>query len=157
MNNRGNLVARMSLRPTQLPLRRKASDFGRDATFTSSAESIPPIAKRTLNSGGQPLAKSLRDEMAKRLGRDFADVRIHTDTQAASSPRTINAAAYTFGNQIVFGDGKFTSTSQHFRTAPEVAKRTPRQRRPSLSRNRRRPIRARSLDRPARRRQLRRH
>lgn len=43
---------------------------------------------------------------------DFSDVRIHTDSQAAESARAVNARAYTMGQDIVFGAGRY---------APETA------------------------------------
>jgi hypothetical protein len=41
--------------------------------------------------------------MEPRFGRDFSDVRVHTDAQAAQSAEAVNANAYTLGNDIVFG------------------------------------------------------
>jgi hypothetical protein len=38
---------------------------------------------------------------------DLSSVRIHTDAQAAASAHAINAQAYTFGHNIVFGAGQF--------------------------------------------------
>ena len=52
---------------------------------------------------GQPLDPTLRAEMETRLGDDFAEVRIHTDAEAARSARAVSARAYTVGNEIVFG------------------------------------------------------
>jgi hypothetical protein len=40
-------------------------------------------------------------------GFDFSQVRIHTDAQAAESARSVNAAAYTVGRDIVFGTGQY--------------------------------------------------
>jgi len=40
-------------------------------------------------------------------------VRIHTDNNAMQSARDLNANAYTTGNNIVFGGGKFSPESQH--------------------------------------------
>jgi hypothetical protein len=38
---------------------------------------------------------------------DFSEVRIHTDSRAAKSAQAVSAHAYTVGNHIVFGTGKF--------------------------------------------------
>jgi hypothetical protein len=37
---------------------------------------------------------------------DFGQVRLHTDTEAARSARSVNALAYTVGNHIVFANGQ---------------------------------------------------
>jgi hypothetical protein len=45
--------------------------------------------------------------MEPRFGHDFSHLRIHTGETAERSARTINAHAYTVGNDIVFGRGRF--------------------------------------------------
>jgi hypothetical protein len=42
-----------------------------------------------------------------RFGYDFAHVRVHRDSEAANSARSINALAYTLGSNIVFGAGQY--------------------------------------------------
>ena len=56
---------------------------------------------------GQPLDDTTRSAMEHRLGQDFSQVRVHTDTDAARSARSLNAIAYTAGHHIVFGAGQF--------------------------------------------------
>ena len=46
-------------------------------------------------------------------GFDFSQVRIHTDTRAAESARAVNAAAYTVGRDIVFGEGQYQPHTAH--------------------------------------------
>jgi len=43
--------------------------------------------------------------MESHFGYDFSQVRIHTDTKAVKSARTVNALAYTVGRDIVLGEG----------------------------------------------------
>jgi hypothetical protein len=57
--------------------------------------------------GGEPLDQSTRRTMELKFGRDFRSVRIHKDQRAAESARAVEATAFTFGNDIVFGAGKF--------------------------------------------------
>src|SRR5205823_2420540 len=45
--------------------------------------------------------------MESRLGHDFSDVRVHTDSKAADSASAVNAQAYTVGNDVVFQGGKY--------------------------------------------------
>lgn len=61
----------------------------------------------TVAQPGQPLDAGLRAEFGHRLGRDLGGVRVHSDAAAARSAAAIGAAAYTAGNAIVFGDGRY--------------------------------------------------
>ena len=45
--------------------------------------------------------------MEARFAHDFSDVRVHTDARAAESARSIDAAAYTYRRDIVFGAGRY--------------------------------------------------
>jgi hypothetical protein len=54
--------------------------------------------------------------MEARFGHDFADVRVHTHRNAAESARSLGAAAYTVGRDIVFAGGAYapnTLTGRH--------------------------------------------
>jgi Domain of unknown function (DUF4157) len=61
----------------------------------------------SLNSGGQPLPNEVRSFYEPRFGYDFSNVKLHTGTVAAKSAQSINALAYTSGNNIVFNDGQY--------------------------------------------------
>lgn len=54
-----------------------------------------------------PLEGSVRAQMETRFGAEFGAVRIHADAPAAESARTIGAAAYTVGRDIVFGASRY--------------------------------------------------
>ena len=60
-----------------------------------------------LKGGGQPLPESTRALFEPRFGYDLSKVRVHEDSQAAESARTVNASAYTVGQDIMFGTGEF--------------------------------------------------
>ncbi|MEV0192319.1 DUF4157 domain-containing protein [Kitasatospora purpeofusca] len=68
-----------------------------------------PVQRSTvpdvLRSPGRPLDDSTRTEMEARLGADFSDVRLHTDTVAQASAAEVGARAYTSGNHVVIGNG----------------------------------------------------
>jgi hypothetical protein len=49
--------------------------------------------------------------MEPRFGHDFSKVRIHADAQAAESARAVSAKAYTVGQHIVFGQGRYAPQS----------------------------------------------
>lgn len=71
----------------------------------------PPIVHDVLRSPGQLLDPAARLFMEPRFGRDFSKLRVHTDPKAAESAEAIGAAAYTVGNDIVFGAGRFNPHS----------------------------------------------
>jgi hypothetical protein len=53
--------------------------------------------------------------MGARLGADFRDVVLHTDSQAAASAEQLGAKAYTAGSHIVFGRGQFAPGTERGR------------------------------------------
>jgi hypothetical protein len=59
------------------------------------------------SSSGSPLDESTRSFMESRFGYDFGKVKIHADEVAARSANSVNALAYTIGNDIVFGQGQY--------------------------------------------------
>ncbi|MET0391909.1 MAG: DUF4157 domain-containing protein [Chitinophagaceae bacterium] len=61
-----------------------------------------------LGASGQPLSNEVRSFYEPRFGRDFSNVRVHTDQVAAKSAQSINALAYTSGNNIVFNNGQYS-------------------------------------------------
>ncbi|MDP9076959.1 MAG: DUF4157 domain-containing protein [Bacteroidota bacterium] len=65
----------------------------------------------TLGSSGQPMPEGSRSFFEPRFGRDFSDVKLHTDSLAAKSAQSINALAYTTGSNIVFNSGQYAPES----------------------------------------------
>src|SRR5438094_2051790 len=80
----------------------------RAAVSTAPVSTVPSIVHDVLNSPGQPLDAGTRAFMEPRFGHDFSQVRVHTDTKAAESARSVNALAYTAGRDVVFGAGQYT-------------------------------------------------
>lgn len=64
-----------------------------------------------IRSGGAPLDAGVREDMEARFGTDFSGVRVHTGGQASESAKSVNAQAYTVGDNIVFQDGKYDPAS----------------------------------------------
>lgn len=71
----------------------------------------PDLAKQALQSEGQALPAATRSFMEPRLGHDFSQVRVHSDTQAAEAAEGVDALAYTVGQDIVFGQGQYTPST----------------------------------------------
>ena len=70
-------------------------------------QDVTPIVHEVLRSPGQPLDLDTRAFMEPRFGFDFSKVRVHSCPAAEQSARDVNANAYTLGNDIVFGAGRF--------------------------------------------------
>jgi hypothetical protein len=92
--------------------KKKKEVLQRNATSSAAVGSHAPASvASTLSSPGSSLDPGTRKFMESRFGHDFSSVRIHTDHDAAASAGEVNAAAYTVGNQIVFGSGFFAPSS----------------------------------------------
>jgi hypothetical protein len=66
--------------------------------------------------GGQALPAATQSFMESRFGADFSGVRIHTGSYASELSTTLQAQAFTVGNDIYFNDGRFspeTDTGRH--------------------------------------------
>lgn len=72
-----------------------------------SKGTAPASVDRVLASSGKPLEPAIRQDMESRFGHDFSQVRVHTGDAAEQSARDVNAHAYTAGNNVVFGAGRF--------------------------------------------------
>jgi hypothetical protein len=84
---------------------------------------VPLIVHDVLRSPGQPLDAATRAFFEPRFGRDFSQVRVHTDAPAAESAQAVNALAYTMGRDIVFGAGEYAlgTTAGQWLLAHELA------------------------------------
>jgi hypothetical protein len=98
------------LRPeAMLHLQRSAGNAGVAQLLGEEQESIQtsPVKDVVGRGGGRPLDDVVRTDMEGRFGEDFSGVRVHTDGQASESARSVNAHAYTVGNDIVFAGGRY--------------------------------------------------
>jgi hypothetical protein len=71
----------------------------------------PPIVHEVLRTSGRPLDASTRAFFELRFGWDFSTVRVHADAAAQASARAVKAQAFTVGNDVVFGAGRFAPAS----------------------------------------------
>jgi len=65
-----------------------------------------------LSSSGQPLDPVTRSFMEDRFSHDFSRVRVHADDNAAALAWQLNARAYTTGNHIGFGAGRYEPATE---------------------------------------------
>jgi len=63
-------------------------------------------------SGGQPLSPSVREPMERAFGADFGGVRVHTGAQADMLARSIQAYAFTTGQDVFFRQGAYQPGSR---------------------------------------------
>lgn len=72
---------------------------------------VSEIVHDALRSPGRPLDDKTRAAAEPRFGRDFRHVRVHSGPEADQSAQAIHASAYTVGNEIVFGSGRYQPDS----------------------------------------------
>lgn len=101
-----------------LGLQRAIGNAGVGALLESEPpqETRSPVHDVVNSGGGSPLAPDLRAEMQGRLGHDFSDVRVHTDSAAHDSAKAVNAHAYTVGSNVVFQRDKYDPSSVEGKT-----------------------------------------
>lgn len=88
-----------------LGLQRAIGNAG--VTGLVEAEERSPVHDVVNSGGGSPLGADVRSDMESRFGTDFGDVRVHTDSAAHQSAKSVNAQAYTVGSNIVFEQGRY--------------------------------------------------
>jgi hypothetical protein len=88
------------------PVRRKEQSAAAPPVTPSIAANI-----NALRGGGSALPDALRVFFEPRFGADFGGVRVHTDARADEAARSIDAKAFTVGNDIAFRSGQFTPGS----------------------------------------------
>jgi hypothetical protein len=73
--------------------------------------------------GGHPLDPATRTTMERRFGHDFGAVRVHADPAAARAAAARGAQAYTAGDDVVFGAGRYAPFTPrgHWLLAHELA------------------------------------
>lgn len=87
------------------PMEQRAYDGGMAAT-PDLETSIQQARGR-----GQPLAMSIREPMEQAFGADLSGVKVHTDTQADQLNQSIQAKAFTTGQDVFFRQGEYNLRS----------------------------------------------
>src|SRR6267154_6869801 len=84
-------------------LQRRLGNLPAASTLDDSAFGVHEV----LRSAGQPLDADTRAFMEPRFGHDFSEVRVHTDSRAATTASNLNSLAYTVGPNVVFAAGQY--------------------------------------------------
>ncbi|MGI4788789.1 MAG: eCIS core domain-containing protein [Janthinobacterium lividum] len=77
---------------------------------TGDHPDVNPAALRSKlrkQSAGFAPDTGIRTQLSKHLGFDPVNARLHNDPVSAEAARTLHAEAFTIGNDIFFGEGKF--------------------------------------------------
>jgi hypothetical protein len=82
-------------------------DFAGDHSSGTNDGPNSNVVHDALSSSGQPLDTEVREGMETVFGRDLGSIRIHTGPTAAESARSLDANAYTVGQDIVFSQGAY--------------------------------------------------
>lgn len=81
---------------------------GNMPALRSQRPGLPALALKVMDQPGTPLTSPVRQPLEARLGHDLGHVRIHTDLAASRAARLLGAKAFTWGQHIVFGQGRFS-------------------------------------------------
>lgn len=108
-------IHRASLKPGEDAIQRMSDDES-PVTDTDAADSSKIENRINAKRGqGERLPDGVLEDMENRFGRDFSAVRIHTDKDSSEMSRDIEAKAFTVGNDIFFGSGRFDANSDEGR------------------------------------------
>jgi hypothetical protein len=84
----------------------------REAIAGGEASTDLDTAINSARGGGQPLEARLQRSMGQAMGADFSGVRVHTDTQADQLNQSIQAKAFTTGQDVFFRQGAYEPGSR---------------------------------------------
>ncbi|MCT7954118.1 eCIS core domain-containing protein [Laspinema palackyanum] len=87
---------------------RKPTGQGQSVTATPDLEA----SIRAARSSGHPIRPSIREPMEQAFGSDFSQVRIHSNAQSDQLNRSIQARAFTTGQDIFFRQGEYNPDSR---------------------------------------------
>jgi hypothetical protein len=109
-SGRGNSVA------TAAVLQTMQQTYGNKATqrFVQRSKASSQGAQMDLGEeiqskagGGSSLSSDVQSHLEEGLGADMSGVRVHTDSQADSMAKSVDAVAFTTGNDIFFSEGSY--------------------------------------------------
>ena len=81
-------------------------------SYTVETSSDVESGINSLKGDGQLLPESVRSYFEPRFGYDFSRVRIHTVGEATETAKSINARAFTIGNDVVFGSSNYSPETE---------------------------------------------
>ena len=100
--------------PTATPattVQKKSSGAGAGSGANVDAGSLRNDLLKRSGSGFSP-SGNIRKELGGHLGFDPAGARLHTGPEAAAAARNLHAEAFTIGNDVFFGEGRYNPASR---------------------------------------------
>ena len=88
-------------------LQRSAGNEGVISLMRDERDEASPVHELLRGGGGNALDDDTRGFMEQRMGHDFSSVRVHTGAQANQSAESVQANAYTVGDNVVFRSGQY--------------------------------------------------
>lgn len=76
---------------------------------------VPADAAAAINrgrGGGRPLDEPAKTDMEAGFSSDFSKVRVHDDSESHALSRSLNARAFTTGQDVFFGEGQYRPGDQ---------------------------------------------
>lgn len=93
-------------------LQRMAGNAATSA-LVAQREDDPSLVHQVVGSGGgSTLDDGTRKSMESSFGADFSSVKVHSGSDAAAAAKSVQAQAFTVGDNIVLGEGKSTSDTR---------------------------------------------
>ncbi|MFN4861693.1 MAG: LirA/MavJ family T4SS effector [Pseudanabaena sp.] len=89
-------------------LTQRREDLGGGVASTDLESSI-----QNARGSGQALEPNLQEEMGQAMGADFSGVRVHTDAQSDQLNKSIQAKAFTTGQDVFFRQGAYVPSSRN--------------------------------------------
>ncbi|MCO6510542.1 MAG: DUF4157 domain-containing protein [Aridibacter famidurans] len=83
-----------------------------DDKKTKKNELFSEADKKKIESSGSAIPNPLKHLLETSFGRDLSDIKVHSDANAHRMTSLLGADAFTHGNDIVFGAGKYDPASK---------------------------------------------
>ena len=93
-------------------LQGKSTLKGREAIGGGEASTDLDFAINSARGSGQPLDADLQRSMGQAMGADFSGVRVHRDAQSDQLNQSIQAKAFTTGQDVFFRQGTYQPGSR---------------------------------------------
>ncbi len=97
-----------SIQRVELSQLNAKSDSGNSSEASAELEGAIEGAR----GGGQPLDESVKEPMEREFGADFSGVRVHTDAKSDELNQSIQAKAFTTGQDVFFREGAYEPGSR---------------------------------------------
>ncbi len=98
--------------PAEEELQAKSILQSREAIAGGEASTDLDTAINRARGGGQSLDAGLQQSMGQAMGADFSGVKVHTDAQSDQLNQSIQAKAFTTGQDVFFRQGEYNPGSR---------------------------------------------